>query len=91
MVVRLAEADLYASLASPGTRVCDAVGVAFKPECREGPGKVFYYGLMRAWRTPTSSALSGTDAGSDRNAGVEKAQPKSDCHERCNRGNDLQS
>jgi hypothetical protein len=41
MVVRLAEAGLYASLASPGTRACDAVGGAFRPEWREGPVKVF--------------------------------------------------
>jgi hypothetical protein len=35
--------------------------------------------------------LSGTGLDSDRNTGVEKAQPKSDCQEQCNRGNNLQS
>jgi hypothetical protein len=33
----LAETDLYASLAPPGTKACDAAGGAFRPEWREGP------------------------------------------------------
>jgi len=36
-MVRLAEADLYASLAPPGTKACDAAGGAFRPEGREEP------------------------------------------------------
>jgi hypothetical protein len=36
MMFRLAEAGLYASLASPGTKACDAVGGAFRLEWREG-------------------------------------------------------
>ena len=36
-MVRLAEAVLYISLAPPGTKACDAEGVAFRPEWREGP------------------------------------------------------
>jgi hypothetical protein len=37
MMVRLAEAALYTSLAPPGTKACDAGGGAFRPEWREGP------------------------------------------------------
>jgi hypothetical protein len=36
-MVCLAEADLYTSLASPGTKARDAVGGAFRTEWREGP------------------------------------------------------
>jgi hypothetical protein len=46
-MVRLAEADLYASLAAPGTKACDAVGGAFRPEWRDRPV-----------RTKSSSTLS---------------------------------
>jgi hypothetical protein len=37
MIVRLAEAALYGSLAPPGTKACDAGGGAFRPEWREEP------------------------------------------------------
>src|SRR5882724_8446286 len=36
-MVRLADPAPYASLASPGTKACDAGGGAFRPEWREGP------------------------------------------------------
>jgi hypothetical protein len=37
MMVRLAEAALYTSLAPPGTQACDAGGGAIRPQWREGP------------------------------------------------------
>ena len=35
MMVRLADAALYTSLAPPGTKACDAVGGASRTECGE--------------------------------------------------------
>jgi hypothetical protein len=36
-MVLVADACLYASLASPAAKACDAVGGVFRPEWREGP------------------------------------------------------
>jgi hypothetical protein len=45
MMGRLAEGALYSSLASPGTKTCDAVGGTFRPEWREGPVRTILRGL----------------------------------------------
>ncbi len=57
MVVRLAEAGLYASLASPGPRACDPVGGAFRPEWREGASEGLLVRSHAGLATSVSRAL----------------------------------
>jgi len=59
--VEWSEADLYASLASPGTKACDAVGGTIRPEWREGPVRTGSRSTIScgAWCTSTSTALPG--------------------------------
>jgi len=79
MMVRLAEAGLYASLAAPGTKACDAVGGAFGPEWREGPVR------------PRSSSVRSCGPGAPRVARELRATGGVCGHQLCQETSDLRA